>query len=42
LPYADAAPVSGATADAARRSAADGIARLRTTYAGATAEGEAR
>jgi RNA polymerase sigma factor (sigma-70 family) len=42
MPYADVAAVIGGTADAARRSAADGIARLRTTYAGATAEGEAR
>ena len=42
MPYADVAAVIGGTADAARRSAADGIARLRKTYAGATAEGEAR
>ncbi len=44
MPYADVAAVIGGTADAARRSAADGIARLRKTYAGhgATEEGEAR
>ncbi len=42
MPYADVAAVIGGRADAARRSAADGIARLRKTYAGATAEGEAR
>ena len=33
MPYADVAAVIGGTADAARRSAADGIATLRKTYA---------
>jgi len=49
MPYQDVAAVIGGTTDAARRSAADGIARLRKTYAGAPAsegaatdEGEAR
>jgi RNA polymerase sigma factor (sigma-70 family) len=44
MPYADVAAVIGGTTDAARRSAADGIAKLRKTYAGvgATEEGEAR
>lgn len=44
MPYADIAAVIGGTTDAARRSAADGIAKLRKTYAGvgATEEGEAR
>jgi len=44
MPYADVATVIGGTTDAARRSAADGIAKLRKTYAGvgATEEGEAR
>ncbi len=37
LPYQAVAAVIGGTADAARRSAADGIARLRQTYAGAAA-----
>ncbi len=32
LPYADVAAVTGGSADAARRAAADGIARLRKTY----------
>lgn len=32
LPYAEVAALIGGTATAARRSAADGIARLRTTY----------
>ena len=41
LPYADIAAVLGGTADAARRAASDGIARLRKTYAGtATLEGK--
>jgi RNA polymerase sigma factor (sigma-70 family) len=35
LPYADVAAVTGGSADAARRAAADGIARLRKTYQGA-------
>jgi RNA polymerase sigma factor (sigma-70 family) len=32
LPYADVAAVTGGSTDAARRAAADGIARLRKTY----------
>ena len=32
LPYADVAAVTGGSTDAARRAAADGIARLRRTY----------
>jgi len=32
LPYADVAAITGGSADAARRAAADGIATLRTTY----------
>jgi RNA polymerase sigma factor (sigma-70 family) len=32
LPYADVAAVTGGSTDAARRAAADGIARLRETY----------
>jgi len=35
LPYADVAAVTGGSTEAARRAAADGIARLRKTYAGA-------
>jgi DNA-directed RNA polymerase specialized sigma24 family protein len=35
LPYQEVAAVVGGTAEAARRSAADGIATLRKTYAGA-------
>ncbi len=35
LPYADVAAVTGGSTDAARRAAADGIARLRQTYPGA-------
>jgi RNA polymerase sigma factor (sigma-70 family) len=47
LPYASVAAVTGGTADAARRAAADGIANLRKTYPGpqplgtAQPEGEA-
>ena len=37
LPYAEVAAVTGGSTDAARRAAADGIARLRKTYPGATA-----
>ena len=37
LPYQGVAALTGGTADAARRSAADGIARLRQTYAEAAA-----
>ncbi len=41
LPYADVAAVTGGSTDAARRAAADGIARLRKTYPGAAlADGE--
>jgi DNA-directed RNA polymerase specialized sigma24 family protein len=32
LPYAEVAQLIGSTTDAARRSAADGIARLRSDY----------
>jgi RNA polymerase sigma factor (sigma-70 family) len=43
LPYQEVAGVIGGTADAARRAAADGIARLRKTYAAAAVgEGEDR
>jgi RNA polymerase sigma factor (sigma-70 family) len=43
LPYADVAAVTGSSTDAARRAAADGIARLRKTYPGtALPDGEAR
>ena len=43
LPYQEVADVIGGTADAARRAAADGIARLRKTYAAAAVgEGEDR
>jgi RNA polymerase sigma factor (sigma-70 family) len=37
LPYQDVAAVIGGSAEAARRAAADGIARLRAAYAGAAA-----
>jgi len=37
LPYRDVAAVIGGSTDAARRSAADGVAALRKTYAGTTA-----
>lgn len=43
LPYQEVADVIGGTAEAARRAAADGIARLRKTYAAAAVgEGEDR
>jgi len=43
LPYQDVAAVIGGSADAARRSAADGIANLRKSYPGVAAgEGTAR
>jgi RNA polymerase sigma factor (sigma-70 family) len=42
LPYRDVAAVIGGSTEAARRAAADGVARLRKTYAGMTPEGEAR
>jgi RNA polymerase sigma factor (sigma-70 family) len=37
LPYAQVAAVTGGSTDAARRAAADGIARLRKTYPGGPA-----
>jgi RNA polymerase sigma factor (sigma-70 family) len=37
LPYAEVASVTGGSTDAARRAAADGIARLRKTYPGGPA-----
>lgn len=43
LPYQEVADVIGGTAEAARRAAADGIAKLRKTYvAAAIGEGEDR
>jgi RNA polymerase sigma factor (sigma-70 family) len=42
LPYAEVALILGGTTDAARRAAADGIARLRSIYPGATAKGGTR
>ncbi len=43
LPYADVAAVTGGSAEAARRAAADGIARLRLTYPAADQpDGETR
>ena len=36
LPYAEVATVMGGSADAARRAAADGIAKLRKAWAGRT------
>jgi len=43
LPYQEVADVIGGTAEAARRAAADGIAKLRKTYAAAAiGEGEDR
>ena len=42
LPYQEVAAVTGGSTDAARRAAADGIARLRRTYAAAVSEGEVR
>jgi RNA polymerase sigma factor (sigma-70 family) len=38
LPYAEVARIIGGTTEAARRAAADGIARLRTTYTGTVPE----
>jgi DNA-directed RNA polymerase specialized sigma24 family protein len=40
LPYADVAAILGGTADAARRAAADGIARLRRSWPGARLRSE--
>ena len=42
LPYAEIAQITGGTADAARRAAADGIKNLRTTYSGAISKGARR
>ena len=42
LPYADVATILGGTTDAARRAAADGIAKLRTLYHGEPWEGATR
>lgn len=42
LPYAEIAQITGGTADAARRAAADGIKNLRTTYSGAITKGARR
>jgi RNA polymerase sigma factor (sigma-70 family) len=38
LPYSDVAAILGGSTDAARRAAADGIATLRRTYPGVTAD----
>jgi RNA polymerase sigma factor (sigma-70 family) len=38
LPYSEVAAILGGSTDAARRAAADGIAALRHTYPGATAD----
>ena len=38
LPYAEIAAILGGTVDAARRAAADGIATLRRTYSGLSAD----
>jgi RNA polymerase sigma factor (sigma-70 family) len=40
LPYSEIAAITGGTAAAARRAAADGIGTLRTTYLARTAEGD--
>jgi len=40
LPYADVAAILGGTVDAARRAAADGIAKLRRSYPGAPVRSE--
>jgi RNA polymerase sigma factor (sigma-70 family) len=42
LPYDEVAAIIGGTADAARRSASDGIARLRSTYPVAAPDGGTR
>jgi RNA polymerase sigma factor (sigma-70 family) len=42
LPYQEVAAIIGGTADAARRSASDGIARLRSIYPGAARDGGTR
>ncbi len=40
LPYTDVAAILGGTADAARRAAADGIAKLRRSYPGGRVRSE--
>jgi RNA polymerase sigma factor (sigma-70 family) len=40
LPYTDVAAILGGTADAARRAAADGIAKLRRSYSGGRVRSE--
>jgi RNA polymerase sigma factor (sigma-70 family) len=42
LPYADVAAILGGTAEAARRAAADGVARLRRSYPGAAGRAASR
>ena len=42
LPYADVAAILGGTAEAARRAAADGVARLRRSYPGAAGQAATR
>jgi RNA polymerase sigma factor (sigma-70 family) len=42
LPYADVAAILGGTAEAARRAAADGVARLRRSYPGAAGQAASR
>jgi RNA polymerase sigma factor (sigma-70 family) len=42
LPYAEVATITGGSADAARRAAADGIKTLRATYPVRAGEGESR
>ncbi|MFD9701566.1 RNA polymerase sigma factor [Lentzea sp. NPDC059081] len=42
LPYAEIAVIVGATPEAVRRAASDGISRLRTIYQGALSRGETR
>jgi RNA polymerase sigma factor (sigma-70 family) len=42
LPYAEIAAITGGTADAARRAAADGIKKLRATYLAESTEGAGR
>jgi RNA polymerase sigma factor (sigma-70 family) len=42
LPYAEIAAITGGSADAARRAAADGIKSLRTTYGVHVSKGEGR
>ncbi|HEY8043670.1 MAG TPA: RNA polymerase sigma factor [Streptosporangiaceae bacterium] len=42
LPYAEVAAILGGTAEAARRAAADGVARLRRSYPGAAGRAASR